>query len=89
MIQSFVPHESRAFKQNERLLLSLGDPKILGRQFATAAGKDVLQRIDQPTFTSVRTCEMLAIYWFSQGDFERYAMFLGMIPFLRQPDLTR
>ena len=76
------------FKQNERLLLSLGDPKILGRQFATAAGRDVLQHVDRPTFTSVRTCEMLAMYWFSQGNFERYAMFFSMLLSLHQPDLT-
>jgi hypothetical protein len=87
-ITSFVPHESRTFKQNEKLLVSLGDPKLLGRQLATAAGRDALQYIDRPTFTSVRTCEMLALYWFSQGDFQRYAMFLGMLHFIHEPDLT-
>ncbi|KAJ9608820.1 hypothetical protein H2200_006591 [Cladophialophora chaetospira] len=37
----------------------------------------VLQDIDQPTFESVQTCEMLTLYWFSSGESQRNTMFSG------------
>ena len=48
-------------------------------QWATHAGKEVLQDIDQPSFESVQTCEMLTLYWFSAGESQRNTMFSGNV----------
>ena len=58
--------------------MPLGDLRLLGRHWATQAGKEVLQNIDQPSFESVQTCEMLTLYWFSAGESQRNTMFSGM-----------
>ena len=59
------------------LLRPLGDLKNLGRRWAIRAGREVLQDIDQPSFESVQTCEVLALYWFSAGETLRNTMFSG------------
>ena len=58
----------------------LGDLRVLGRQWALQAARTVLQDVDQPTFASVQVCEMLSLYWFSVGDFQRNSMFLSTPP---------
>lgn len=77
IIISFLPETSPIYRQNARLLRPLGDLKQLGRRWALCAGRNILQDIDQPTFTGVQVCEMLALYWFSEGDSQRHAMFLS------------
>ncbi|OQV04572.1 Fungal specific transcription factor domain-containing protein [Cladophialophora immunda] len=74
----FLPFDSPLARQNASLLQSLGDLRALGRQWAIRAGKEVLQDIDQPTFESVQTCEMLTLYWFSAGESQRNTMFSGI-----------
>lgn len=75
---SFLPPTSSLVGQNASILLPLGDIRALGRQWAIRAGKEVLQNIDQPTFESVQTCEMLTLYWFSAGESQRNTMFSGV-----------
>ena len=58
-------------------LRPLGDLKDLGRRWAICAGREVLRDIDQPSFESVQTCEVLALYWFSAGETLRNTMFSG------------
>ena len=77
MVSSFLPQTSAITRQNANLLQPLGDLRALGRQWAIQAGKEVLQDIDQPSFESVQTCEMLALYWFSAGETQRNTMFSG------------
>jgi hypothetical protein len=67
-------------KQNLKCFQLLGDLRVAGREWAVRAGKEVLQDIDQPSFESVQTCEMLALYWFSAGEPQRNTMFSGEIP---------
>ncbi|KIY01449.1 uncharacterized protein Z520_03001 [Fonsecaea multimorphosa CBS 102226] len=74
----FLPFDSPLAQQNAALLQPLGDLTALGRQWAIRAGKEVLQDIDQPTFESVQTCEMLTLYWFSAGESQRNTMFSGI-----------
>lgn len=78
MFHSFLPPDSPLIKQNTSLLQPLGSLRALGRTWAIHAGKQVLQDIDQPTFESVQTCEMLTLYWFSAGESQRNTMFSGM-----------
>ena len=77
-VRRFLPFESPLIGRNATLLQPLGDLRALGRRWAVRAGKEVLQNIDQPTFESVQTCEMLTLYWFSAGESQRNTMFSGM-----------
>lgn len=77
MSYSFLPRESTVVTRHADILLPLGDLRVLGRQYALHAGRIVLQDVDQPTFESVQTCEMLSLYWFSAGDYQRNTMFLS------------
>ena len=83
MVYSFLPPASAIARRNTNLLQPLGDLKSLGRQWAIRAGKQVLQNIDQPSFESVQTCEMLTLYWFSAGESHRNTMFSGEISLSR------
>jgi hypothetical protein len=76
---SFLPETSLLYHQNQRLLTPLGDLKALGHRWALEAGRTVLQDIDQPKFTGAQVCEILALYWFSQGEFQRHTMFLSRV----------
>lgn len=76
---SFLHPTSTITRRNTYLLQPLGDLRALGRQWAIRAGKDVLQGIDQPSFESVQTCEILTLYWFSAGESQRNTMFSGEI----------
>ena len=75
---SFLAPRSSLLDRYAEGLRSVGDPRVAGRRWALQAARKVLQDIDQPTFESVQTCEMLSFYWFSVGDYKRNAMFLGM-----------
>ena len=85
MIRSFLHSTSAISKQDVNLLQPLGDLRALGRQWAIRAGKEVLQDIDQPSFESVQTCQILSLYWFSAGESQRNTMFSGEIPSIRRP----
>lgn len=74
---SFLPETSPLYRDNASLLRPLGDLQALARRWALRAGRTILQVIDQPTFMSVQVCEMLAMYWFSQGEYRRHTMFLS------------
>ena len=80
IVHSFLPVDSSFTRRHTSLLAPLGDLRALGRQWAIRAGREVLQNIDQPTFESVQTCEMLTLYWFSAGESQRNTMFSGMLP---------
>lgn len=75
---SFLAPRSSLLDRYAEGLRSVGDLRAAGRRWALQAARKVLQDIDQPTFESVQTCEMLSLYWFSVGDYKRNAMFLGM-----------
>lgn len=77
IISSFLTPSSKVLQENLDLIRPLGDMRSLGRQWAIHAGKQVLQDIDQPTFESVGTTQMLAIYWFHAGEWQRNTMFSG------------
>ncbi|KIW43418.1 hypothetical protein, variant [Exophiala oligosperma] len=78
IISSFLTPSSKVLQENLDLIRPLGDMRSLGRQWAIHAGKQVLQDIDQPTFESVGTTQMLAIYWFHAGEWQRNTMFSGI-----------
>lgn len=62
---------------NAPLLRPLGNLQASAKSWAIEAGKEVLQTIDKPTFHAIRTCQILAMYWFGVGDSERNTMFSG------------
>lgn len=75
---SFLSPRSTLLGRYAEVLRPVGDLRAAGRRWALQAARDVLQDVDQPTFESVQTCEMLSLYWFSVGDEKRNAMFLSM-----------
>ena len=75
---SFLPPRSSLLARYAEVLRPLGDIRAAGRRWAARAARGILKDIDQPTFESVQTCEMLSLYWFSLGDEKRNAMFLSM-----------
>ncbi|KIV83980.1 hypothetical protein PV11_05960 [Exophiala sideris] len=75
---SFLLAKSSLLGRYADNLRSVGDLRAAGRRWALQAARNVLQDIDQPTFESVQTCEMLSLYWFSVGDYKRNAMFLSI-----------
>ncbi|KIW11569.1 hypothetical protein PV08_10870 [Exophiala spinifera] len=80
IICSFLTPSSKIFQDNLDLVRPFNDMRGLGRQWAIRAGKEVLQDIDQPTFESVQTTEMLTLYWFHAGEWQRNTMFSGKQP---------
>jgi hypothetical protein len=77
--RSFLaPLTSRDRRQNA-VLRSLGDLRTASRQWALEAGRTALQHMDQPTLYMIQTCQMLSLYWFSQGDSRRNDMFSGWV----------
>lgn len=77
LIRFLIPSSER-LKHNGEHLSHLGDLQCRGRSWALHAGKKVLQSVDEPDFASIQTCEVLSLYWFSQGDSQRNTMFCGM-----------
>jgi hypothetical protein len=64
---------------NTKLLDPLGDLHSLGLKWATCAGREVLQDMDQPCLASIQTCQVLALFWFSVGQSQRNTMFSGQL----------
>ena len=76
-LRSFLSPSSDLTKEDNAHLRPLGDLRILGKQWALWASKQVLRDIDQPTLGSTQICQVLALYWFAVGDSQRSMMFAG------------
>lgn len=75
---SFLSTNSILGRRHAVELRPLSDLKEAGRQWAMRAGREALMTIDQPTLAGAQTCQVLALYWFSQGDSRRNTMFSGI-----------
>lgn len=70
-IASFITPKSSILRRNQNLLRPLGDVRKIGQEWATRAGDEALRAIDRPTLSTVRTCKLLQLFWFSRGESSR------------------
>ncbi|OAA66929.1 Transcription factor [Niveomyces insectorum RCEF 264] len=74
----FLKPPSPTWKRHRQELGRLGDVGETGRLWAQVAGREALQTIDTPCLANIRTCQMIALYWFSAGQSVKNTMFSGI-----------